>query len=142
MLRFINIMLEMVAPIFITFYVLPKVWNHIFDKKEKPKKLRQVGLPSYRNTPPPPPKPRKVGSTLIEEHKLLQKQLEQYEVRGGRIVKKEPTWEDELRFRRIRDGKMISGDEKYQNNFKEFGEVTKQETKKKHFTKGVDPDFL
>ena len=113
MFRFIKIMFEMALPIFITFHFLPKIWNVIFGEEEDEKpKLRQMG--SHRN-PPPPPKPRKVGSTLIEEHRILQKQLEQYEVRGGRIVKKDPRPKLEPEY---------------------------DKPKKKHFTKGVDPDFL
>jgi hypothetical protein len=114
MLRFINIMFQMVLPIFITFHVLPKVWKMIFGQdEEEPKKKSKPRQLGHRNPPPPPPK------RLLKERERLAKQLENYEVIGGRIVKKEM---DTPRYARVK---------------------TLPDTPKKNkFKKGVDPDFL
>ncbi len=131
----------MLLPMVIIFGVLPKlfgIFKEVFVEKDKPKKkkkpkLRQVGFP-------PPPPPRKIGSRRNDS---LREFAENYEVRGGRIVKKkQPTWEDEERFRRIRDGKSTESDRKVKDPFVELGTSKSTTTKKKHFSKGVDPDFL
>jgi hypothetical protein len=162
MMKFIKIMLEILLPMVLIFGVLPRlfdIFKEVFVEEDKPKKkkkkpkLRQVGFPTL------PPSPRREDS--------LRKFAENYEVRGGRIVKKEFTWEDEERLRRIRDGKSTEEDKRVYsedgNSFTQNGksytksdelgwdipwfkeDEVKPETKKekkKHFSKGVDPDFL
>jgi hypothetical protein len=57
--------------------------------------------------------------------------------------KKQPTWEDEQRFRRVVAGKTIDGDNNKPDPYK-VSDIVKEKptTKKKHFSKGANPDFL
>lgn len=136
-MKFIKIMLEMFLPIILIFGVFPKIFS-IFkevvldDEKEKKKKKKHK-KPDYirgkmlGSSPPPPPKSRRESN--------LREFAENYEVRGGRIVKKIPPSS-------VKVGEKMSLD--YESDLsieEEFGTV-KNTPKKKHFSKGVDPDFL
>lgn len=91
----------MVLPIFITFHLLPKVWILFFGNEEK----KQIKKKKPKN--------------VFDERREMAKTLEGYEVRDGRVVKKE-------------------GQTFY------TGSITLEEEpkKKKNFTKGADPSFL
>jgi hypothetical protein len=100
MVKLIKYAFELILPIALIFVVIPRVLSLIKDvlgfdseskkdiKKAKEKAIdrhfRQLGNGSYRTKPfpPPPPKSRSIDFKIDGN-------INDYEVRGGRIVKKD-----------------------------------------------------
>jgi hypothetical protein len=137
--KFLTTLFELVVPFFIIFFVLPKVWNVLFDKdddefekrikkmkkkKRKPDDMRMVGDRVYRDIVRPS-KPKGPIDILNERRKLADT-LKKYEVRDGRIVKKRSNEYEEM----------------WETGSTKVKEEPHKPQKKKSFSKGVDPDFL
>ena len=155
-MKLIKYAFELIVPIALIFVVIPRVLSLIKDVlgfndlKKKKKKLKGLShselMKVYddarrlkRKGPPPPPKSRSMDFKMSGN-------INDYEVRGGRIVKKD---------QRVYDGKdsFTENGKEYTKSdelgwdipwFKEDTSYSepKKKTKNKHFKKGVDPDFL
>jgi hypothetical protein len=141
MLKFIKIIAELFLPLIFIFGVLPimfRTFKSVFTedepKKKKKSKLSHRELMDIHDKRrlkiPPPPPSRRIGAGL-EEWEIIDGQI--------RRRKKKKQMEDTRRevveiYDNIKRDKGVMKEHPNQ-----FGN---EQTKKKHFTKGVDPDFL
>lgn len=137
MMKLIKYAFELIVPIALIFVVIPRLLSLVKNvlgfgghkKKKKYKKPDYIRGKMLGTLPPPPP-----SRNELSRRERMAKELDQYEVRNGRIVKKRlPS--------NVKVGEKISLDYESELSIEEeFGIVEK--VKKKHFNKGVDPDFL
>jgi hypothetical protein len=146
MMKLIKYAFELIVPIALIFVVIPKVLSLVknvlgFDEPKKKKKYKKPDYIRGRmlGTSPPPPKSRSMDFKMDGN-------INDYEVRGGRIVKKDQrVYDGEDSF--TENGKKYTKSDELGWDIPWFKEDTsysepKKNTKNKHFKKGVDPDFL